>query len=65
MLGFLGIWERNVLRTIYGSGPVCIGGGVEEAIWASPDIVAMAKMNRIRWTGHVERMDENRHPKRI
>lgn len=61
----LGIFERKVLRTIF--GPVRVAG--EEwrrrynhelkALYREPDIVAVAKASRLRWAGHVQRMDVN------
>uniref|UniRef100_T1GA72 Reverse transcriptase domain-containing protein n=1 Tax=Megaselia scalaris TaxID=36166 RepID=T1GA72_MEGSC len=39
----LAIFERRILRTIY--GPVC-------------DVVRKLRTRRLQWTGHVERMEE-------
>ena len=61
----LGIFERKVLRTIY--GPVQDSAGdwrirynsELKALYREPDIVAVAKTSRLRWAGHVERMRED------
>lgn len=66
----LGVWERKILRRIY--GPVC-----EEGVWRSrynrelrqlygdTDLVSFIKAGRIRWLGHVERMAADRVPRKI
>jgi hypothetical protein len=66
----LRIWERKVLRKIY--GPVYDNG-----IWRirtnkelmtldqELDIVADIKKARLRWLGHVERMSEDRGIKKL
>ena len=60
----LGVFERKMLRRIY--GPIC-----EEATWRSryteelyclydeTDLVTTIKITRLRWEGHVVRMQEN------
>jgi hypothetical protein len=30
-----------------------------------PTIIGMIRLNRLRWFGHVQRMEENRIPKRV
>ncbi|XP_062716568.1 uncharacterized protein LOC134291990 [Aedes albopictus] len=60
----LGVFERRVLRTIF--------GGVQEngvwrrrmnhelaALYGEPSIQKVAKAGRIRWAGHVARMPDN------
>ena len=66
----LRIFERNIIRKIYGA--------VEENgywrrrtnkeiddILQKEDIVRFVKAQRIRWIGHVERMNDNRISRRI
>jgi hypothetical protein len=60
----LGVFERKILRSIY--GPICEG-----AIWISiyneelyrlydeTDLVTSIWITRLRWTGHLVRMQEN------
>jgi endonuclease/exonuclease/phosphatase family metal-dependent hydrolase len=60
----LGVFERRVLRTIY-------GGVQEDGVWrrrmnhelvqltGEPSIEKVVKAGRIRWAGHVERMPDN------
>lgn len=66
----LKIFERKIIRKIHGAVN-------EEVIWRirnnteieqileNENIVKFIKSGRIRWLGHVERMDEERIPKRI
>ena len=63
-LRVLGVFERRVLRTIF-------GGVQENGIWrrkmnhelaqlyGEPSIQKVAKAGRIRWAGHVARMPDN------
>ena len=67
---FLRIWERKILRKIYGPKH-------EEGRWAirtndelyqlyqQPNVVNEVKARRIRWLGHVERMPEDRAAKKV
>lgn len=66
---WLRIWERKVLRRIF--GPVCENGiwrrrSNEELrnLYGQPDIVTEQKKARLKWFGHVERMEESRFPKK-
>ncbi len=34
-------------------------------LYREPDIVRTTKVNRLRWLGHVQRMDDNRVPKKL
>ena len=59
------IWERRVLRNIF--GPICVAGywrsrTNEEVrqLYGELDIVTEIKKGRLRWLGHVERMSEER-----
>jgi hypothetical protein len=66
----LGVSERKILRRIY--GPIC-----EEATWKSryneelyrlydeTDLVTTIKITRLRWAGHVVRMQDNLPCKKI
>ena len=65
-------FERKVLRTIF--GPVYdenqnrwrrrLNHELME-LYREPDIVKTTKINRLRWLGHVQRMGENRVPKKL
>jgi hypothetical protein len=66
----LRIWERKVLRKIF--GPIYVGGywrskTNEEVrqLYGELDIVTEIKKGRLRWLGHVERMSEERVVKRL
>ena len=66
----LGDFERKILRRIY--GPIC-----EEVVWISryneelyrlydeADLVTTDKITRLRWAGHVTRMQDNLPCKKI
>ena len=60
-------FERKVLRTIFGA----MHEGERWRRWynfelkrdfGEPDIVAVVKVQRLRWAGHLARMDRNRAP---
>ncbi|XP_058460229.1 uncharacterized protein LOC131435938 [Malaya genurostris] len=67
----LGVFERKVLRTIFG------GVRMEDGTWrrrmnhelhqllGGPTLVQTAKVGRLRWAGHVVRMSENNPVKMI
>jgi len=64
------IWERKVLRKIFGQ--ICVAGywrsrTNEEVrqLYRELDIVTEIKTGRLRWLGHVERMSEERVVKRL
>lgn len=66
----LAVWERKVLRKIY--GPKTINGQWRMRnnmelyeLYKEPDIVIYIKRARLRWFGHVERMGEERLPKKL
>jgi len=66
----LGVFERKILKRIY--GPIC-----EEAIWRSryneelcrlyneTDLVTTIRITRLRWAGHIVRMQDNLPCKKI
>ena len=63
-------FERKVLRTIFGAkqenGSFRRRYNFElERDFAEPNIVAIVKYNRLRWAGHVARMQENRAPRKL
>ena len=68
----LNIFERKVYRIIL--GPVCDNEKgnwrilTNKEIYASvkkPTITETIRLNRLHWFGHVQRMKENRIPKRV
>ena len=68
----LNIFERKVYRRIL--GPVYDNEKENWRILINKEIYAMVKkptitetirLHRLRWFGHVERMEENRIPKRV
>ena len=66
----LRIWERKVLRKIF--GPICVAGYRRSRtnedvrqLYGELDIVTDIKKRRLRWLGHVERMSEERVVKRL
>ena len=66
----LNVWERKVLRKIY--GPVCRGGEWRirtnheiQEMYGRADIVTEIKMRRLSWLGHMERMSEERGVKKV
>ena len=63
-------FERKILRTIF--GPVLDQNRWRRRfnhelmeLYREPDIGRFIKINRLRWLGHVQRMDENRIPKKL
>jgi hypothetical protein len=66
----LGVFERKILRRIF--GPIC-----EEATWRSryneelyclydeTDLVTTIKITRLKWAGHIVRMQDNLPCKKI
>ena len=66
----LRIWERKVLRKMFGT--ICVAGywrsrTNEEVrqLYGELDIVTEIKKGRLRWLGHVEKMSEERMVKRL
>jgi hypothetical protein len=60
-------FENRVLRRIFGSKSDEVTGEWRRlhnkelyAVYSSPNIIQVIKSRRLRWTGHVERVRENR-----
>ena len=61
-------WERKILRSIF--GPINDRGLWRRrmnfelrSLYRSPDIIGVIKSGRLRWAGHVHRMEPTRTPK--
>ncbi|KAJ4447220.1 hypothetical protein ANN_09222 [Periplaneta americana] len=68
----LRVFENKVLRKIFGAKRDEVAGewrklhNVElHALYSSPDIIRNIKSRRLRWAGHVTRMDESRNAYRV
>lgn len=66
----LGTFERKILRRIF--GPLCVDGGYRRRmnhelyeLFGDIDIVRRVKLQRLRWLGHVVRMDEQAPARRV
>ena len=66
----LGVFERKILRKIY--GPLRVGDEYRirmnlelYKLYADIDIVQRVKQQRLRWLGHVERMNEDAPAKKV
>ena len=66
----LSVFERKIFRRMY--GPICEGGQWRkrydrelEELYSEPNTVKVIKSSRLRWAGHVVRMDDNELPKKI
>jgi hypothetical protein len=61
---------RKIMRKIYdaindeGQWRIRTNAELQE-LYEQQDVVAFIKKGRLRWLGHVERMDNNRVPKRM
>lgn len=65
-------FERKVLRTIFGPVHDHTQNRWRRRynhelmqLYGEPSIVRTTKINRLRWLGHVQRMDDNRVPKKV
>ena len=56
-------WERKILRNIFVEWMIRTNEEIK-ALNKSPDIISVLKQGRLRWLGHIERMDENRTAKK-
>jgi hypothetical protein len=68
----IGVFENGVLRRIFGPKREEVTGGwrrlySEELhnLYVSSDIIRVIKSNRMKWSGHVARMEEMRNPYKI
>jgi len=68
----LNVFERKVYRRILGSGydneKENWKISTNKEIYASvknPTVIEAIRLNRLRWFGHIQRMDENKIPKRV
>ena len=68
----MNVFERKVYRRILGSGydneKENWKISTNKEIYASvknPTVIEAIRLNRLRWFGHIQRMDENKIPKRV
>jgi hypothetical protein len=68
----LRVFENKVLRRIFGPKRDEVTGGCRELhneelrnLYPFPNIIRMLKSRRMRWAGHVARMEEKRNAHRI
>ncbi|KAJ4431677.1 hypothetical protein ANN_20278 [Periplaneta americana] len=68
----LRVFENKVLRKIFGAKRDEVTGEWRKlhntelhALYSSPDIIRNIKSRRLRWAGHVARMDESRNAYRV
>jgi hypothetical protein len=68
----LRVFENRVLRTVFGSRRNEVTGDWRKLhneelhnLYLSPNIIRLIKSRRMRWTGHVARMEETRYAYRI
>jgi hypothetical protein len=66
----LGVFERKILRRIY--GPVCEGAAWRSRyneelyrLYDETDLVTTVRITRLRWAGHIVRMEDNLPCKKI
>ena len=52
------VFEKGILRRIF--GPKRDENGELHSLYRSPNIVRVIKSRRLRWAGHVARMEEGR-----
>ncbi|PSN33932.1 hypothetical protein C0J52_23017, partial [Blattella germanica] len=63
-------WTFDILKNIFGAVRDQYGWRIRtnsdlQTLFGQPDIVVKIKQERIRWTGHVQRMSETRTAKKI
>jgi hypothetical protein len=66
----LRVWERKILRKVYGPKRDTTGWRIRtnkepQDHYRSADIVTSIKVRRLKWAGHVVRMDDERMMKRV
>jgi hypothetical protein len=65
------VFENRVLRRIFGPNTEVTGGWRKlrneelHNLYSSPSIIRMIKSKRMRWSGHVARMEKPRNAYRI
>jgi len=66
----LGVFERKILRRIY--GPICEGVTLRSRyneelyrLYDETDLVTTIRITRLRWAGHIVRMQDNLPRKKI
>ena len=66
----LGVFERKILRIIY--GPICEGATLRSRyteelyrLYDETDLVTTIRITKVRWAGHVVRMQDNLPCKKI
>ena len=66
----LAVFERKILRKIY--GPLNEGGVWRRRynqelydLYRDPDVIQVIKISRLRWAGHIIRMNEEAQPRRL
>jgi hypothetical protein len=58
------VFENRVLRRIFGPKRDEVTGGWRK-LYSSPSIIIRIKSRKMRWSGHVTRMEEKRNAYRI
>ena len=68
----LRVFENKVLRKIFGAERDKITGECRKlhnaelhALYSSPNIISNLKSRRLRWAGHVARMEQSRNAYRV
>jgi len=66
----LRVWERKVLRKVFGAVRNNDGWRIRtntelQAMYQKPSVMKDIKAGRLRWLGHVERMEAERTPKKL
>ncbi|XP_020806218.1 uncharacterized protein LOC110182509 [Drosophila serrata] len=66
----LGVFERKILRKIF--GPICVGDAYRirwnhelYELYGDVDIVSRVKIQRLRWLGHIARMEEDAPARKV
>ncbi|XP_043064095.1 uncharacterized protein LOC122320085 [Drosophila ficusphila] len=66
----LGVFERKILRKIF--GPICVGDAYRirwnhelYELYGDVDVVSRVKIHRLRWLGHIARMEEDAPARKV
>ncbi|XP_043064518.1 uncharacterized protein LOC122320474 [Drosophila ficusphila] len=66
----LGVFERKILRKIF--GPICVGDAYRirwnhelYELYGDVDVVSRVKIHRLRWLGHIARMEEDTPARKV